>query len=408
MEIRISQVIARGVLHHTRIMKRLFSFFMVPGLAIAWGLFRLGLFNIVPIARDTIIEGMRDGIIVLDTNNHLIDMNHVAERIIDCPVSRAIGQPVDRIPSLHPELLELLDGFTDETLESEIKTGGTQYYQVSISTLHDHRGHRRGRLLTLHDITDYKLTEARGKELEIKAHLASRLSTVGEMAAGIAHEISNPLASVIGYTDLLLKRNIPDDIREDLEVIDRGAKRAANILDRLLTFTGQRYIEWDYIDINRIIESAIELRKYSLSNNNIEVIKQFDHGPLEIMADGGQLQEVFLNLIINAETSMKEYHGRGKLTIKTEVADKNIRLYFQDDGAGISEDNINKIFDPFFTTKEPGKGTGLGLSICHTIIAEHHGRIYAESRQGRGTTFIIELPVPATDVLVKSRDFTER
>jgi len=370
------------------------SAFVISGLAIAWGLFRLRLFDIVPIAHETVIEGISDGIIVLDTQNRVVDLNRITERIIDYPISRAIGQSVDHVLSVQPELVKLLYDHRDEPSEAVIEIGGTQrHYQVNISILHDQRRRLQGRLIILHDITERKLAEARRKELEDRAHLASRLSTVGEMAAGVAHELSNPLASVIGYAELLLARDIPDEIRKDLEVMDRGAKSAADILDRLLTFAGQRHVEWDYVDINRIIEIAIEFRKHSLLNNNIEVVKQFDRGLPKTMAEGGQLQEVFLNLIMNAETSMIESHSGGKLIIKTETADNNIRICFKDDGAGISEGNISKVFDPFFTTKEVGKGTGLGLSICHGIITEHKGRIYAESELGKGATFIIELPI---------------
>ncbi len=371
------------------------SAFTVSGVAIAWGLYRLRLFDIIPIARETIIEGMKDGIIVVDTLNRLVDMNRIAERIIDYPASKAIGQSVDHVLSSQPKLVELLYGLTEETSDIVVGIGGMKrYYGVHISILQDHRYHHRGRLVVLHDLTEHKLIEAERKEFEDKAHLASRLSTVGKMAAGIAHEISNPLATVLGYADLLLKRNIPDEIKEDLEIINRGAKSAADILDRLLTFAGNLRIEWEIVDINRILEVAIEFRKHSLLNNNIETIKQFNRGLPETIADSGQIQEVFLNLIINAEDAMIESHGKGKLIIKTETTtDNNICVRFEDDGAGISEENISKIFDPFFTTKEVGKGIGLGLSICHGIITEHGGRIYAENNIGKGATFVIELPI---------------
>jgi len=113
------------------------------------------------------------------------------------------------------------------------------------------------------------------------------------------------------------------------------------------------------------------------------------------VADAGQLQQVFLNLIVNAETAMKLTHGRGRLLIETEASDDTIRVSFKDDGPGIPEENLGRVFDPFFTTRDVGEGTGLGLSVCHGIIAEHNGRIYAESRLGKGATFIVELPIVA-------------
>lgn len=371
------------------------SSFTISGLVIAWGLFRLRLFDIIPVARDIVMEDMSDGVIVLDAQNRLIDINPAAQRITGYSLSDAIGQPFARVLPQQPELVERSNvRMVEALLEIVIEKGETRYYyELHISPLRNQRGCFTGRLIILHDVTERKLIEARRKELEGRAHLVSRLSTVGEMAAGIAHETINPLASVIGYADWLLEHDIPDEIRGDLEVISRGAQSAVDILDRLLTFAGQRHVEWDYVDINRILEIAIELRNHSLLNNNIEVVKQFDRALPKTRVDGGQLQEVFLNLITNAETSMIESHGRGKLIIKTETANNNIRICFKDDGAGISEENINKIFEPFFTTKEVGKGTGLGLSICHGIINEHGGRIYAESELGKGATFVIELPI---------------
>jgi signal transduction histidine kinase len=139
------------------------------------------------------------------------------------------------------------------------------------------------------------------------------------------------------------------------------------------------------------------LRVYEQKVNNIQVRTQFAPDLLEVMADVFQLQQVFMNIIINAEYFMIEAHGKGTLTITTELAGDVIRASFADDGPGITKANLRHIFDPFFTTKEVGKGTGLGLSICHGIVTEHGGRIYAESKLGMGATFIVELPVSAPD-----------
>ncbi len=374
------------------------SAFTISGLAMAFGLFRFRLLDVIPVARDAIIECMSDGVIVLDRQNRFVDLNLAAEHIVGYPTSEIIGQPVDCVLSGQPELVELLRDVTEARVEVVIKKGETQrYYESHISPLHDRRGRLTGRLIILRDITEHKLIEMRNKELEEKAYLANRLAAIGEMASGIAHEINNPLASVIGYADWLLERDIPKEIRGDLEIINRTARRVSEIVNRLLTFAGQYEAKRDYIDINRVIEAAIELRAHSLVNNNMEVVNQLDPNLPKTMADSGQLQEVFINLIVNAETSMKESHGGGKLLIKTETVDNNMLISFKDDGLGITRENLDKIFQPFFTTKDVGKGTGLGLSICHGIISTHGGRIYAESEFGKGITFFIELPVVIED-----------
>ena len=245
----------------------------------------------------------------------------------------------------------------------------------------------------LSDITERKQMEAEKKELEQQAQVASRLATVGEMASGIAHEINNPLTAVIGYADLVLERDIPQEVKEDVRIIHNGAKRVADIVKRLLAFARQYQPERTYLDINDIIKATLELRAYELETSNIKATTNLAPDLPRTMADAGQLQQVLLNLIINAETEMKLAHEGGKLLVKTETVDDTIRISFKDDGPGISKENLEKIFNPFFTTREVGKGTGLGLSLCHGIIAEHKGRIYAESKPGKGATFIVELPV---------------
>ncbi len=244
------------------------------------------------------------------------------------------------------------------------------------------------------DITERKKLEQEREAMQQRAQVASRLAAVGEMAAGIAHEINNPLTGVIGYAELLASReDLPEDVRKDLATIDQGARRVADIVKRLLIFARQTKPSRDYVSIKELIENTLELRAYQLKTGNIAVTTEFAPDLPATVADGGQLQQVFLNIIVNAETEMKLAHGRGKLLIKTRKVDNHMLISFTDDGPGINKENLEKIFDPFFTTREVGKGTGLGLSICYGIIAEHNGRIWAESQLGKGATFLIELPI---------------
>jgi CheY-like chemotaxis protein len=169
----------------------------------------------------------------------------------------------------------------------------------------------------------------------------------------------------------------------------------ANIVQRLLVFARQQKPDQERIDINEVIESTVALRAYETEMSNIEISLKLASGLPGIIADRGQLQQVFVNIILNAEVEMKRAHGKGSLLISTERIENIIQVSVQDDGPGIPKENLERIFDPFFTTKEVGEGTGLGLSICYGIIAEHGGRIWAESKQGKGATFIVELPVVA-------------
>jgi signal transduction histidine kinase len=256
-------------------------------------------------------------------------------------------------------------------------------------------------------ITKLEVSEAERKKaeterikLEQKAQLSSHLASIGQMAGGIAHEINNPLTGVIGFAELLMARkDLPDDIRSRLEIIHSGGRRVSDIVKRLLTFARQDKTEKDFVDINEIIETTLALRAYEMETGNIKVKTILAPDLPNTMASNGQLQQVFLNLIINAETEMKQAHNKGNLLIKTETVGDAIRISFQDDGPGIAKKDIDRIFEPFFTTREPGEGTGLGLSVCYGIVTDHNGQIYAESKKGKGATFIVELPVGGSDHL---------
>jgi PAS domain S-box-containing protein len=244
------------------------------------------------------------------------------------------------------------------------------------------------------DVTERKKAEKEKMQLEQKAQVTSRLASVGEMTAGVAHEINNPLTGVIGYAQLLMERkDIPADIRRDLSAINDGAQHVAGIVKRLLTFSRQTKPERSYVDINELIESTLVLRAYHLRVNNIKVATRLSPDLPITMADPGQIQQVLLNLIVNAEMAMKLAHGKGKLTITTEKSDNRIKICCKDDGSGVKSEIMDSIFDPFFTTREVGEGTGLGLSLCYGIVTEHKGKIYAESKPGRGATFVVELPI---------------
>jgi PAS domain S-box-containing protein len=287
------------------------------------------------------------------------------------------------------------DPTRSRTLEVEIlrRDGSALWAELKMNFMRDAAGRPVGVLGVMRDISERKKAEEERIEFEQKAQLASHLASVGELSAGIAHEINNPLTGVIGYAELLMQEDVPEHIKNDLEIIRDGAKRVASIVKGLLTFARQSKPERTVVDINQVIEVCLRLRAYELETSNIKVVTNLAPDLPLTIADPGQLQQVFLNLLINAEMEVKLAHGKGKLIIKAEQVDNNIRISFKDDGPGIAKENLEKIFDPFFTTREIGKGTGLGLSICHGIVTEHGGRIWAESKLGKGATFIVELPI---------------
>jgi two-component system, NtrC family, sensor kinase len=214
------------------------------------------------------------------------------------------------------------------------------------------------------------------------------------LIAGVAHELNNPLTAIMGYAQLLqTTEGVGEDVLRDLSKIYMQAQRAARIVQNLLTFARQHKAERQLININEALERTLELRSYQLRVENVEVVTQLAENVPGTIADPNQLQQVFLNLINNAQDAMTEYRGGGHLVVTTEFQEGKIRIKFRDNGPGLSPQAQKHLFEPFFTTKEVGKGTGLGLSICFGIVSQHGGQIWAESEPGQGTTFIVELPV---------------
>lgn len=237
-----------------------------------------------------------------------------------------------------------------------------------------------------------RLTLHQLRRSERMAQATSRLVTVGEMASGIAHEINNPLTSILGYSDLLMRQEIPENIRQDLALIHDSAERVAQIEKRLLAFSRQQKPERNYLDINHLIVTSLELRSYAMQNENIRVRTELDDSLPWIISDGGQLQQVLVNVIMNAETAMKTARRGGSLKIVSRHDGDTVSISISDDGPGIPRENLERVFDPFFTTREVGQGTGLGLSVCHGIMTELKGSISAASQPGYGATFTITLP----------------
>ncbi len=241
----------------------------------------------------------------------------------------------------------------------------------------------------------------RMKRLEQQLLQSEKLSGLGTMISGVAHELNNPLTVIMGNTELmLLDKSISLKDNKSLRIIFKESERAAKIVSGLLTFAREHRPERRTIKVNDIIEESYRLREYNLMTNNVEVILSLSPDVPPILADPYQLQQVFTNIIHNARDALME-KGGGTLTMRSFCRDKTISIEFEDNGPGITKENMKKIFDPFFTTKDVGKGTGLGLSMAYGIINEHGGTIEAESVAGNGAIFRVELPVitgPDSDI----------
>jgi signal transduction histidine kinase len=222
---------------------------------------------------------------------------------------------------------------------------------------------------------------------------SEKLSAVGEFVAGVAHELNNPLATVMGFSEMLQRMNPDEKHRRHLELIYKSAQRCQRIVQSLLSFARRQAPERKPVLVNKLIEEVLEVVAYPLRTSNVQVLTQFASPLPLVLADGHQIQQVVLNIINNARQAIEAHQDSGRITITTSSDGRRVRIQIHDNGPGISPENLRRIFDPFFTTKEVGKGTGLGLSLCYGMIHDHGGSISAESQLGNGATFTIELPV---------------
>jgi signal transduction histidine kinase/CheY-like chemotaxis protein len=222
---------------------------------------------------------------------------------------------------------------------------------------------------------------------------SEKLSGLGEFIAGVAHELNNPLTSVMGFSELLRQADKDPKHKRYLELIHKSALRCQKIVQALLSFARRRSPERKPVCVNTLIEAALEILQYQLRTSNIEVVTKLDPQLPLAMVDPHQIQQVIVNIINNARQAIEAHQPKGLLNVTTETEGDSVRVIIQDNGPGIAEENLSKIFDPFFTTKAVGQGTGLGLSLCYGIIKEHGGTIVPHSKPGEGATFMIELPI---------------
>jgi two-component system NtrC family sensor kinase len=221
-----------------------------------------------------------------------------------------------------------------------------------------------------------------------------KLAAVGQLVSGVAHELNNPLAGILAFSQLLMATPQPDHaVRDAVVTMNKEAKRAAKIISNLLLFARQRPPERTETDLNQVVRDAVELRRYAMRTHQIEVHVELDPSLPTLLADGPQLQQVFLNLITNAEHALQDYPGDKRLTILTRLAGELLVVTVADSGPGVPLELRDRIFNPFFTTKKVGDGTGLGLSISDGIVREHGGQIRLASPPGEGAVFVVELPV---------------
>jgi PAS domain S-box-containing protein len=353
---------------------------------------------------NNIIRSSVDGIVVLDSRGVPVIFNEGAERILGYKAKEIIGNPINfrkfYPPAVAVEMMRRMRsdeyGPPDKLTTTRITFINKNREEVPVNfsaSIIRERGREVGSVGIFSDLRETLKVHRELEAAQSQLVHSEKIASLGRMAAGVAHEINNPLAGVLIYAELL-KRDLGEEAayRENLDVIINQTMRCQQIVKRLLDFSRQSLGQQKLFDVNEVISRVVELISHQAFFHNIKVVRKLDPGLPQITGDPGQLQQVFTNLLLNAADAMT---GAGAITITTGPAPQGDRvvLKFADTGPGIPPEIKDKIFEPFFTTKPPGKGTGLGLSIVYGVIQRHGGTIEAESRPGGGTTFTITLPL---------------
>jgi two-component system NtrC family sensor kinase len=354
-----------------------------------------------------LVDSFPDLILVVDSASRYTFVSPRCKEVLGYELSetadmefggRTHAEDLPKLQELFGDILAGRQTFASLEVRVRHKLGEWRRIRFNFSPLADETGKIEGVVLSGRDVTDLK-------RLEEQLIQAEKLAAMGQMLAGVAHELNNPLTAILGVTELLRDRPTEDEAtKRQLELTHRQARRAARIVQNLLEFSRPASPQKKSVDLNSIIERTLQLHEHSLRRNNVEVDFHPQPDMPGVIGDANQLIQVFLNLVSNAEQAIREVRDSGRIQIRFARLGSRISLTFQDDGVGVRPESLPRLFDPFYTTKRPGGGTGLGLSICLSIIREHGGTIEAEALPAGGSAFTVYLPV-ATDQTAPARTF---
>jgi len=348
-----------------------------------------------------LVDSFPDLIFVVDTAGHYTFVSPRVKDILGYDAAETQSMEfggrthVEDRAALLALFAEVLGGRqTFASLEVRVRNvnGEWRRLRCHFSTLFSEAGKIEGVVISGRDVTELK-------RLEEQLIQAEKLAAMGQMLAGVAHELNNPLTAILGVTELLRdSEGVQENTRRQLELTHRQARRAARIVQNLLEFSRPAAPQKKALDVNTLIERTLQLQDHSLRRNNIHVDFQPHPDLPAVIGDANQLIQVFLNLISNAEHAIREVRETGRVQIRIGRIGGHISVTVQDDGVGVAQEALPRLFDPFYTTKRPGGGTGLGLSICMSIVREHGGSIDVETLPAGGSAFTVYLPVAPAEV----------
>jgi PAS domain S-box-containing protein len=342
-----------------------------------------------------LMDSFPDLVVVLDCESRYTFVSPQVFDVLGYQPEELIGKRVGSRTEFHDRAVsqKLFDDLISNRVpdgqfdyRTQHKNGEWRVFRASARPLHDESGGVTGVIASVRDITEQQ-------RLEHQLIQSERLAAMGQMIAGVAHELNNPLTTILGVTELMRDHTADEHSRHQLELAHRQARRAAHIVQSLLVFSRPSTPRNSLLHLADLLQRTLQLHEHSLRANQVRVDFVARPDLPTVLGDSNQLTQVFLNLIVNAEQAIREVREQGTLRIRLGVVGERVLITFQDDGVGIRRETLPRIFDPFFTTKRPGRGTGLGLSICMAIIREHNGDISAQPLPDGGSVFTISLPI---------------
>ncbi len=343
--------------------------------------------------RSRLLESFPDLILVVDLEERYTFVSSRARDVLGYEPKEMLGKKISEMEDHAPEMATLYhtvvsgeQAFASAEYGARHRDGSWRTMRAAGSQLVDAEGKVNGVIISVRDITVER-------KLEQQIVQSERLAAMGAMIGGVAHELNNPLTSIMGVSELLQDTETNETSRKQLAMLQQQARRAAEIVQNLTYFSRPPAPGKSRINLAEVLERTLNLHAYSLRKNNITVDFLKETGVPYALGDPHQLMQVFLNLILNAEHAIREARDKGTLRIRLGRGEKTVWVSFHDDGPGIPKEILSSIFDPFYTTKRPGRGTGLGLSICKSVLKEHNGSVEAANAPDGGAVFTVTLPM---------------
>jgi signal transduction histidine kinase len=379
--------------------------FTVSGACLAFGIYRYKLFGLVPVARDMVVDSMDDGVLVLDAQRRIIDLNATAEKYTGVSLS-SVGRPIDEVVAWWNEAIAEARP-TSEGQPSVVKVEpGPRYFEVKVLAVRDAQQRFAGWLVLVHDISNRRRNEAERYAFERRVQEQQQSESLMVLAGGVAHDFNNLLTGILGNADLLAITSPPEsDQRRAAEAIVIGAQRAADLVSKMLAYSGGGRVVAEHVDLDALVKEMVDLLAASVARHCTLIYNSPGKLPL-VETDPTQIRQVVLNLIVNAAEAV---HDHGVITVETgtETLDRSmlkqmtfgdqvepgpyVFIDVVDNGVGMSDHTMARMFDPFYSTKDQGRG--LGMAAVRGIVRSHRAALRVTSKEGQGTRFRVWFPI---------------